>query len=377
MAVTINISNILASTSPLSGSKLPPKFLPEPVFRDMFIREYKRTERTNNHFFLVVIDAESLLSNGKKTELPKLYSIIKDSTRQMDIAGWYKVNTIFGIIYPDITIQTSSFFVDRIKNKLSTVLSPEQVDQIKIFCIQFPQQKESENRTELKTYKTLPITPAEITAAKRISLVVKRLIDLFLAVIGLTILSPILFIIAGLIRFTSPGPVLFRQERIGLKGKKFTMFKFRSMIANNDSSIHKQFVTAFIKGKDVGQECGGKKVMKITNDPRITTIGRLIRKTSLDELPQLFNVLTGDMSFVGPRPPIPYEVDAYSLWHKRRVMDVKPGITGIWQVYGRSITDFDGMVRMDINYIKQQSLLLDLKLIVMTPFSLFSSSGAF
>jgi lipopolysaccharide/colanic/teichoic acid biosynthesis glycosyltransferase len=142
------------------------------------------------------------------------------------------------------------------------------------------------------------------------------------------------------------------------------------MYVNNDATIHKDFVTDFIKGNIKESADGQKPVFKIQNDPRITPIGRFLRKTSLDEIPQFINVLMGDMSLVGPRPSIPYEVEQYDLWHRRRVLEVKPGITGLWQVEGRSSLTFDNMVRLDLQYIKRCSFFLDMKLLIKTPFML-------
>jgi len=154
------------------------------------------------------------------------------------------------------------------------------------------------------------------------------------------------------------------QKRVGQGGRLFTFLKFRSMRVQKDCSVHKEFIKQYIKKSDSAQKSGGQKIYKMKNDPRVTPIGKFIRKTSIDELPQLFNVLIGDMSLVGPRPAIPYEVEEYDIWHKRRVLEVKPGITGYWQVKGRSKTSFEVMVRMDLQYIRQWSLLWTSRLFV-------------
>ncbi|MGB2714035.1 MAG: sugar transferase, partial [Vicinamibacterales bacterium] len=151
--------------------------------------------------------------------------------------------------------------------------------------------------------------------------------------------------------------------------------KFRSMHVNADSKVHQQYVTQFIKS--AGQADAGKsQVFKLTNDPRITPLGHMLRKTSLDELPQLWNVLRGDMSLVGPRPPLFYETEQYQAWHWRRVLDAKPGVTGLWQVAGRSRTTFDGMVRLDLRYLKTRSLWTDIKILLATPAAVFTGKGA-
>jgi lipopolysaccharide/colanic/teichoic acid biosynthesis glycosyltransferase len=150
------------------------------------------------------------------------------------------------------------------------------------------------------------------------------------------------------------------------------------MRVGNDSTIHKEYVSRFIAGKITGSN-GDKAsgVFKITNDPRITPLGRLLRKTSLDELPQLFNVLSGEMSLIGPRPPVPYEFECYGIWHRRRVLEIKPGITGLWQVNGRSRTSFDDMVRLDLQYARDWSLWLDVKILLRTPAAVLSGDGAY
>jgi lipopolysaccharide/colanic/teichoic acid biosynthesis glycosyltransferase len=184
-----------------------------------------------------------------------------------------------------------------------------------------------------------------------------------------------------LIKFTSKGPVLFRQERIGQFEKKFMFLKFRTMHVNNDSSIHQEYVKKLIseqKSCTVKKGNGDKTcIYKMKDDPRITPIGRFLRKMSLDEFPQFFNVLKGEMSLVGPRPPIPYELDNYDIWHKRRVLEIKPGITGLWQVKGRSRTTFDEMVRLDIKYIREWSLWLDTKILFQTPKAVLNGKGAY
>jgi lipopolysaccharide/colanic/teichoic acid biosynthesis glycosyltransferase len=179
-----------------------------------------------------------------------------------------------------------------------------------------------------------------------------------------------------LVKLGSKGPIFFKQERLGHLGKPFTFLKFRSMYVNNDHKIHQTFIKRVIKGEHDGRSEGGSKaVYKMTNDPRITRVGRFIRRTSLDELPQFINVLKGEMSLVGPRPPIAYECEVYDIWHRRRVLEVKPGITGLWQVKGRSRVRFDEMVRLDLQYARNWSLWLDIKILLQTPRALFSDDA--
>jgi lipopolysaccharide/colanic/teichoic acid biosynthesis glycosyltransferase len=203
----------------------------------------------------------------------------------------------------------------------------------------------------------------------------KRVVDILGSLALLVVLSPLFAAIAALLKLTSRGPILFRQPRIGRMGKPFTMLKFRTMRVNADPALHRQFVTQFIKGDDV-HSAGPAAMFKITNDPRVTPLGRVLRKTSLDELPQFWNVLRGEMSLVGPRPPLAYEVEQYRPWHWRRMVDAKPGITGLWQVNGRSRTTFDEMVRLDLRYARRSSLWMDIKILLATPRAVFSGKGA-
>jgi exopolysaccharide biosynthesis polyprenyl glycosylphosphotransferase len=186
-------------------------------------------------------------------------------------------------------------------------------------------------------------------------LIVKRAGDIFGALLGIIILSPVLLVTALLIKLNSPGGIFFIQERNGYKGKVFKMFKFRSMVNNAENLID-----SFASMNEVSGH-----MFKIRTDPRITPVGKIIRKTSIDELPQLFNILKGDMSIVGPRPPIPREVVKYDAWHDLR-LSVKPGLTGLWQVSGRSEVGFEEMVRLDLKYIRERSLLYDFKIILKT-----------
>jgi exopolysaccharide biosynthesis polyprenyl glycosylphosphotransferase len=197
--------------------------------------------------------------------------------------------------------------------------------------------------------------------------VTKRAVDLVGALVGILVLLPLLAIIALLVKRSSPGPVLFVQERLGRNGRPFRFYKFRSMRHDSDDAIHRQFAAMFINGDEDGCRAknGGKPGFKLEEDPRITGIGRWLRRTSLDELPQLFNILKGEMTIVGPRPPIAYEIENYQPWHLER-LKVTPGLTGLWQVMGRSQVSFDEMVHLDLHYINHWSLWLDLRIILRT-----------
>lgn len=206
---------------------------------------------------------------------------------------------------------------------------------------------------------------------------VKRVSDMVIAGLALLFVSPLIAIIAAWIKLDSKGTIFFRQERVGMDGRVFLCYKFRSMHHEADEAIHREAYEKNIVGEQSANAGDDLAPVfgKVKNDPRITRAGRFLRRSSLDELPQLFNVLKGDMSIVGPRPPIPYEVEAYKLWHRKR-LDMKPGITGLWQVSGRNRLTFDEMVRTDLFYIENWSLWLDLKIILLTLPAVFRGDGA-
>jgi lipopolysaccharide/colanic/teichoic acid biosynthesis glycosyltransferase len=206
---------------------------------------------------------------------------------------------------------------------------------------------------------------------------VKRSIDVVSATLVMVIGSPFFLAVALLIKLTSRGPVFYSQSRIGEHREVFTLYKFRTMRQGADDAIHREFTRSFIEGRMSNSSLDEKapSVYKLTNDPRVTSIGNFLRKTSLDELPQFINILKGEMTIVGPRPPLQYELEYYEEWHKLR-LEVKPGLTGLWQVSGRSSVPFNEMVKLDLYYIEHWTLLLDFKIMMRTiPVMLFGSGG--
>ena len=217
-------------------------------------------------------------------------------------------------------------------------------------------------------------------------LVSKRIFDLIVSVIALIVLSPLFLLIAIAIKLDSSGPVIYTQHRVrGSQDPKephperrmFNFYKFRSMYTNSDSAIHQSYMTEYINGNSHKANNGDshKPIYKMKNDPRITRVGRLLRRTSLDELPQLYNVLIGDMSLVGPRPALAYEIEQYRQWHKQRLVP-QAGLTGLWQVSGRTRLTFEQMVQLDIEYSHRRSMWLDCKILLKTFPVVFSRDGA-
>jgi lipopolysaccharide/colanic/teichoic acid biosynthesis glycosyltransferase len=209
--------------------------------------------------------------------------------------------------------------------------------------------------------------------------VVKRVQDTVLSATALILLGPIWLLIALLIRITTPGPAIYKQQNVGRYGRRITIYKFRTMYVNSDDEIHRKTVARFVKGEEIDTvEKNGEtvKVYKMTDDPRVTPIGRVLRKFGLDEIPQLVNVLKGELSLVGPRAPLLYEYAHYNERHKRR-LEIMPGITGLWQVTARSMVPFEGMVDIDLDYARRRSYWLDLKIILLTPYVLITGKGAY
>jgi exopolysaccharide biosynthesis polyprenyl glycosylphosphotransferase len=294
--------------------------------------------------------------------------------------GWYETNSAVGVMFTEITLENNlilSTILARISELLRGRLTSEQFSQIKFSFHLFPEEWDPDN-PERQNNPTLYPDLYKRDGANRLGRAMKRGMDVLGSLLFLIVSSPVFFAIAAAIKLTSRGPVLFRQQRIGEHGTPFTFLKFRSMYVNNDASQHKEYVHKLIAGQAIKQPTNGtgEGIFKLTNDPRITPVGNFLRRTSLDELPQFLNVLRGDMSLVGPRPPIPYEVEAYATWHRRRLLEAKPGITGLWQVHGRSRVGFDDMVRLDLRYARNCSPWLDLKILLQTPKAVIAGNGA-
>jgi lipopolysaccharide/colanic/teichoic acid biosynthesis glycosyltransferase len=341
----------------------------------MLAMERKRTERSGKPILLVTIDIGDILDSFSKKDITRdIALILQASARDIDVKGWFKTRKKIAIIYTEMTKTGKEPILERIHFNLGLVFGHGYAPKIEVAYVPFPRQNgESAGDDACIDDMCFYPSPYKYALLKRASLTMKRGLDIICAGILILLFSPAFIIIALLIKCTSTGPVFFRQSRIGLGGRRFTFYKFRSMRVDSDSSVHREYIKKFIQGGS-GNGGGNNGVYKIINDPRVTRIGKFIRKTSIDEIPQFFNVLKGDMSLVGPRPPIPYEIKNYHTWHKRRVLEVKPGITGFWQVAGRSTTAFDTMVRMDLQYAMRWSLWWDVKLIFQTPLAVFKGA---
>jgi exopolysaccharide biosynthesis polyprenyl glycosylphosphotransferase len=357
--------------------------LPQDHFRAALCRERKRSERSRKHLLLMLIDFKSIPDGSATTAtLERIARVLPVVIRETDIAGWFENSKVLGVIFTELGSMNADEAVKTIDSKVvkacARVCKGEQSKHLQISFYAFPDSWASEGDEESR-HLTSPLYSDlfETEKRKKGDLLLKRMLDLGGSVLALLAFSPVFLILAAIIKFSSRGPVFFRQQRVGQYGKKFVFLKFRSMRTSSNDSIHKEYVKSFINGTAAknGTE-DNKGIFKITNDPRVTAIGRFIRRTSLDELPQFWNVLVGEMSLVGPRPPIPYEIEAYDIWHRRRLLEVKPGITGLWQVHGRSKTTFDEMVRLDLQYSRTWTPFLDLKILLDTPRAVLTGDGA-
>jgi lipopolysaccharide/colanic/teichoic acid biosynthesis glycosyltransferase len=355
--------------------------LQEETFHALLTLERRRADRSRKPFVLMLLESYAPNTNGGGNFSDRFCSVITASTRETDLIGWYETGRILAVIFTELNLEEKAPIAELLRSKVEIALrnnlGVKLASKIVITTHIFPEswdQNRTERSADVKLYPEL----SDKVSKKRLPLIVKRSIDIVGSGLLLLILSPVLAAIALAIRLTSKGPVIFEQERLGQFGTKFKCLKFRTMYTNNDPKIHREFVQSFIAGQGNAEKSNTAEpaVYKLTNDPRVTAVGRLLRKTSLDEFPQFWNVLRGEMSLVGPRPPVPYEFEMYDFWHRRRVLELKPGVTGLWQVNGRSRTCFDDMVRLDLRYSQTWSLWLDLKILLATPFAVVAGNGA-
>jgi len=361
--------------------------LEEELFKRMIALERKRTERSAKPFLLMLLETGEHQAEEKNgIVLAKVITALSAATRETDVIGWHKNHSCIGVMFTQLVIVDQKSLLSAMLNRVGAILrdslSFEQFSQISISFHFFPDKWDQDIWQRPSNPTLYPDLPRGDKLGKLFS-VTKRVMDVSGSLLLLTICSPLLLMIAIAVKLTSTGSVLYRQQRVGQYGKPFTFLKFRSMYTDNDATVHKDYVMRLIAGRaerhptNSNGNGDGAGVYKLTNDKRITRVGGFLRRTSLDELPQLLNVLTGEMSLVGPRPAIPYEVAAYQTWHRRRILEVKPGITGLWQVNGRGRVQFDDMVRLDLRYARDWSPWLDLKILLRTPRAVILGAGAY
>ena len=357
--------------------------LDEDTFQRMLAVERKRTERTKAPFLLLLLEVNRNRAAKRAAGIHhNIISATLASSRDTDLVGWYTDNVTIGVIFTGLTaidkLSSINSILLKTRTKLQEYLTPEQLEEVEISFHLFPDDWDRDKPGDSGN-RALYLDITNTDKGRRPMLVVKRAIDILGSAMLLVVCSPLFLMIALAIKVSSDGPVLFRQRRVGRYGKTFLFLKFRSMYVNSNCDAHRNYVTRFIVSAagPVGHNSEGREIYKLTDDKRITSVGKFLRRSSLDELPQLLNVLKGDMSLVGPRPPIPYELEAYQTWHRRRLLSVKPGITGLWQVTGRSSIKFDDMVRLDLRYASTWTLWVDLRILFRTPLAVIKGVGAY
>lgn len=340
------------------------------LFRDALVRERRRSDRFERPLVLLLISHRDGVA--PESFWGPVVEAVSHVSVDTDVVGWFEDDSVLGLIRPLDHSEAQEAMLTlsgHVRHELEGRLTSAQVATCAV---------------EQHVYSPVDdlIPPAVLEAASRRRNLrrksrdaAKRALDLAGSAVLLIAFSPVFLCVAVLVKLTSKGPVFFRQQRVGAAGRPFTMLKFRTMHVNADPTVHQQYVEHFIDSSQSPQ-AGQNVVFKIVADPRVTPLGHFLRRSSLDEFPQFWNVLKGEMSLVGPRPPLPYEVARYKRWHRRRVMEAKPGITGLWQVTGRSRTTFDDMVRLDLRYAKNYSVWTDVKILLATPRAVISGNGA-
>jgi len=366
---------------PLSEAASERWALDQESFKRVIAIERKRTERSKAPFVLMLLEIANQSGEKAVPALESVMSVLLASSRDTDLVGWYKAKTTIGALFTGLVASDKSTILTTILSRVSSTLRNEltfeQFSLLNISLHYYPDDWDQDGPGRPSNPALYPDLSKD-AGTKQPLLILKRTIDIVGGLILALLCFPLCILIAIAIKATSNGPVLFRQMRVGQHGRQFVFLKFRSMYVDNDHNVHREYVTKLINketAEDAMRQPGA--VFKIVGDKRITPIGRFLRKTSLDELPQFLNVLRGEMSLVGPRPPIPYELAAYQTWHRRRLLEVKPGITGLWQVTGRSSVNFDAMVRLDLKYATSWSPWLDFKILLRTPLAVIRGSGAY
>ena len=335
--------------------------LPRDHFLMALQRERRRADRTKSPLSIALFQDEGARGDAlvRGTELLALF---RKQKRETDILGTLGDCTI-ALILPDTNSQGTQVFARRLAARMRAL-------QFSLTMGTYPDDLFNDLlKGRLRDLaQAHPLFIDRRSSPDAVAKFVKRSIDVAGAAMGIVLLSPVMLVTAATIALTSPGPVIYRQIRLGKGGVPFTFYKFRSMSADGGDQIHREYVVSLISAGQgrTGDGSAPKPWSKLQADPRVTPVGRFIRRTSIDELPQLFNVLKGDLSLIGPRPALTYEAQEYRSWHLRRILEVKPGVSGLWQVEGGSNTTFDEMVRLDLRYVRTQSIMLDLKIMVKT-----------
>ena len=398
----MDLSKFLAHANPLTRmrqAKALQKVHSVERFRDILERERARADRNGHQFSVVAFNIDD--PEADSTNAKQLASVLLKRKRFTDELGWFDSHRMATLL-PETTASGAKSLAEDVCQILTTPTSPPKytiytypskelndVDghskqlHLKDFFPERGIKSHSVSRSSKQDISSCPPSQAEqgtpgIAHQSKVSAEPmeqlfhhqmpfwKRAMDVVGAAVALIVFSPLMLLVALIIKVVSPGPVFFKQDRIGYRGKPFTMWKFRTMKVGVDVHTHQQHVVKLIRSSEQSCQNSAKSMIKLNNESQIIPFGRILRRTYVDELPQLINVLRGEMSLIGPRPPIAYEVEEYMRWHYGRINAV-PGMTGLWQVSGKNRLTFDEMTRLDIRYWRKKSLWLDIKIIMMTP----------
>ena len=381
-----NVEDKLEAVSIVSSVVEP---LPQAAFRRLLSQERKRSERSRKSFLLMLVRHKGPKLQAEQPSLERVVRPLGTIIRETDTLGWFESNLTLGVIFNELGDAELGAAVKSIESKallaLQHALNTNHVENLEISIYSYPQSWKDGGVT-ITFDPVLYPDLFDLDESKKTSLLLKRLIDIVGSVVALILLAPIFAILAALVKLTSKGPVFFRQQRLGQFQVPFAFLKFRSMYVTTDTGIHREYVKNFIAGRAEPNSTGGqqRRVYKLTNDPRVTWIGRFMRRTSLDEIPQFWNVLVGQMSLVGPRP----HALAHDNHFENLLQDyafrhhVKPGMSGWAQVNGLrgatpSVEQIARRVEMDLWYINNWSLWLDVQILIKTLFEVLRKRNAF
>jgi len=342
----------------------------ERLFKDTLVRERKRADRFDAPFGVLLVDrGDHSFEGASWVSILRAVAAVK---RDVDAVGWLEQGVVLGLLLPETSGKRALTAMHRLRREIARRLGDSALAalSVRLYTQGVEPGPDGAALPPVDLLLDAFVPPLDHPVRNA----VKRGFDILGSLMLLALCAPVCLAVYVAVTWASRDPALLRQVRIGRRGEPFTMLKFRTMFVTAGDGIHHDYMTWFIKSSGQ-QPRTGNEVFKLANDARITPPGRFLRKTSLDELPQFWNVLRGDMSLVGPRPPLPFEVEKYQPWHRRRVLEAKPGITGPWQVYGRSRTTFDEMVRMDLRYAVTHSLWTDIKILAATPRAMLKGAG--
>ena len=321
--------------------------LGESVFKDTLVRERKRADWFNAPFAVMIVDLSDAASESDLWV--SIVAAIAAVKRDSDTVGWLDEGAVLGLLLPEFSKTGALKVIDRLRREIAAWIGEIALAAVSIRLYAHGVEPGPDGAAFPPVDVLIEAFVPEVERPLRDA--AKRGLDIIGSLTMMALFAPVMLVALAAVKWSSPGPLLLRQVRIGRRGEPFKMLKLRTMYVNAGHGIHQDYMAWFIKSS-AQQPRTGTEVFKLTDDPRITRPGRILRRTSLDEMPQFWNVLRGEMSLVGPRPPLPFEVEQYQPWHRRRVLEAKPGITGLWQVSGRSRTTFDDMVRLDLRYAR-------------------------